>query len=76
MYRIVYIFLFAVLLTSCSKGRCWQCTVTSAQGATFSEQICNKTKKQIQELEDNPQETKDPSGQVIYTTTYSNCLEQ
>lgn len=76
MYKPVYIFFMALLFVSCSKGRCWECTVTSAQGATFQEQVCDKDKKQIQELQDNPQETKDPAGNVIYTTTYSNCIEQ
>lgn len=74
MHRILYIFLFALLAASCNKSKCWQCTVVSA-GTEFTERICDKSKKDIDELQANPQETKDKDGQVIYTTTYSNCIE-
>lgn len=75
MQRIALITILCLGLVSCSKSKCWQCTVVSA-GVTSTEEICDKTAQDIKELETTPQETKDKDGVVIYTTTYSNCTQQ
>lgn len=64
----------AIGTASCGK-RCWECTV-NIDGVVSQEKICDKTKKEISDMEANPLETKDKSGTVIYTTTFSNCTKQ
>ncbi|MCB0697019.1 MAG: hypothetical protein KDC07_06625 [Chitinophagaceae bacterium] len=75
MQKILLIICSGLLLASCNKKRCWECTVDIG-GDTFQQEVCDKSKKEIKELQASPQETKDKDGNVIYTTTYSNCTKK
>lgn len=72
MRKTVVLLALLPFIASCKKY-CWECTISTAGGLIYQEQICDRTDKQIQDLQDNPKETKDNTGQVIYVTTYSNC---
>lgn len=75
MKHIALILVFWTGAASCSKESCWECDV-NANGVLFKESFCNMTKKEIQNKQDNPQETKDAAGTVIFTTSYSNCARK
>lgn len=62
-------------LASCNKEYCWECDVNSA-GITYKETYCDRSKKQISDMQNNPLQTKDNTGAVIYTTTFSNCVRR
>lgn len=75
MKNIIYLLIFiAVTATSCGK-RCWECTVNS-DGVISQEKFCDRNKKQINDMEANPWETKDKNGKVVFTTTFSNCTKK
>lgn len=75
MHKLLIVLFLAVLCTSCSKTQCWECTVDIG-GTAFQEEVCDKSKKEIEELQNTPQETKDKDGQVILITSYSNCAKR
>lgn len=75
MKVIAFILVVCICCMSCSKESCWECDVNSA-GVKYKERFCDRSKKEIQTMEDNPLLTKDNAGTVIYTTTFSNCVMQ
>lgn len=62
-------------LASCNKRSCWECDV-NADGVAFKETFCDRSKKEIRDMQNNPLETKDNAGTVVYTTTFSNCVKR
>lgn len=60
---------------SCNKRSCWECDV-NADGVQFKETFCDRSKKEIRDMQNNPLETKDNTGSVVYTTTFSNCVKR
>lgn len=73
MRTAIILILACMAAASCNKQHCWECDVNEG-GVQFKETFCDRTKKQIKEMQDNPLETKDPTGRVVYTTTFSNCV--
>ena len=62
-------------LASCNKEGCWECDV-NADGVQFKETFCDRSKKEIRDMQNNPLQTKDNTGKVVYTTTFSNCVKR
>jgi hypothetical protein len=48
----------------------------NADGVQFKETFCDRSKKEIRDMENNPLQTKDNTGTVVYTTTFSNCVKR
>lgn len=75
MKGIALILMVCICCTSCNKESCWECDVNSA-GVKFKETFCDLSKKEVAKKQDKIHETKDQTGTVIYTTTYSNCIRK
>lgn len=72
MRTTIILMLFCLVAASCNKEGCWECDV-NAGGVTFKETFCGRSKKEIRDMQNNPLQTKDNTGTVVYTTTFSNC---
>lgn len=75
MRTAVLLICISLGLVSCNKRSCWECDV-NADGVVFKETFCDRSKKEIRDMQNNPLETKDNTGQVVYTTTFSNCVKR
>lgn len=76
MRKLFIPLLAVVMFSSCSKESCWECDVQTAGGLQYREQFCDRSKKDIQQMQDNPLHTKDATGKIIYTTSFSNCTRR
>lgn len=75
MRTAILIIFIGLGLASCNKESCWECDV-NADGVKFKETFCDRSKKEIRDMENNPLQTKDNSGTVVYTTSFSNCMKK
>jgi hypothetical protein len=76
MRKTFVLLVLPLFVMSCQKQYCWECDIATAGGLTYKEQICDRTKKQIKDMQENPLETKDNTGAVKYITTFSNCVRR
>lgn len=77
MRKFLLPILCIVLLTACRKESCWECTVSTAGSLSYRQEYCNYSKKEIDHMQQNPQHTKDQqTGEIIFTTTYSDCTRK
>jgi hypothetical protein len=75
MRTAIILILLCIGAVSCNKGNCWECDV-NADGVMFKETFCERSKKEIRDMQNTPLETKDNGGTVVYTTTFSNCVKK
>lgn len=77
MYKLLLVALFATLATSCTKRKCYQCTVTVEQRignqwatgqSTFS--ACDLTSDEARKIEQQGTHITSGSGGTSETTTY------
>jgi len=76
MRKFLFLVVASAMLASCSKESCWECDVTTAGGLNYREEFCDRSKKEIQEMQDNPLVTKDNTGEIIFSTSFSNCTRK
>lgn len=72
MKQALLLLLILTACASCNKQYCWECDVNAA-GLKYKETFCDRSKKEIQDMQEKPLQTKDHAGVVIYTTSFSNC---
>lgn len=77
MRKFLLPILCIVSLTACKKQSCWECTVSTAGSLSYREEFCDRSKKEIQHMQDNPLQTKDQAtGEIIFSTSFSDCTRK